>query len=233
MYYPINLIPKVHLEQTNADSLYAIIIAEKEVCMKRVLICIVMIGSVAIALTGQSPLGSGNSPKDVVDQLWTRAARGELLAPDGWNRASGLFVQHIPAPGNGMVRIISNYWGVGHASVNGDSAEVDVEYSDAGRIDSSLRYSPPPKTRFYKTMLVFHLVFGPTQWTMFKSDGKAITGKEERKGAMEWQIKDPPSLPWTTVNTAIRFVLEMREKTADQVIKRNADQTLAKLLKLQ
>jgi hypothetical protein len=34
------------------------------------------------------------------------------------------------------------------------------------------------------------------------------------------------------VNTAIRYVLEKREKATDPVIRKNADETLARLLKL-
>jgi hypothetical protein len=180
----------------------------------------------------QSPLGSGNSPRDVVDHLWKQATEGELLSPNGWQSTTTFFVQHAPFPGKGEVRVVSNYWGLGHTSVNNDTAEVDVEYSDAGKINSSLQYSPPVKTPFYKTSLLFHLVFSSTQLTMFKSDGKTITGREDRPGPMEWQIKDSPGLPWTTVNTAVRYVLEMREKTDDPAIKKNADQTIAKLLQL-
>jgi hypothetical protein len=130
------------------------------------------------------------------------------------------------------VRIVSNNWGVEHSSVSNATAEVDMEYTDAGTVDASLKYSPPPRTGSYKTATVFHLVFVPTHWTMFKSDGKTITGKEERTGPFEWQIQEPVGLPWTTVNTAIRYVLEKREEATDPVIRKNADETLPRLLKL-
>jgi hypothetical protein len=73
--------------------------------------------------------------------------------------------------------------------------------------------------------MVFHLVFALAHWTMFKSDRKEITGKEERRGPMEWQIQEPVSLPWTTVNTAIRYVLEKRENATDPAIRKNAEET--------
>ena len=50
-------------------------------------------------------------------------------------------------------------------------------------------------------------------------------------GPAAWQIEKTPALAWTTVNTAIRYVLEMRIKTNDPSIKKNADETLEKLLK--
>jgi hypothetical protein len=199
--------------------------------MKLLFVCVVTFASVS-ALWAQSSLGSGSSPTEVVDQLWRKATAGELLTRQGWNGTSRFFVQDAPFPGDGIVRIVSNYWGIEHSSVNDKTAEVDGEYWDAGRIDSSLRYSEAPQTPFYKTNLVFHLVFSPTHLAMFKSDGKTITGKEDRPGPMEWQIKDAPGVPWTTINTAIRYVLEMRGKTSDPVVMKNADRTLAKLLLL-
>jgi hypothetical protein len=107
-----------------------------------------------------------------------------------------------------------------------------VIQNDECEVDASLRYTPPPKTEFYKTAVVYHLILAPTHWTMFKADGKVITGTEERTGPDEWQIQEPAGLPWTTVNTAVRYVLERRERSKDQVIRKNADETLSRLLKL-
>jgi len=82
---------------------------------------------------------------------------------------------------------------------------------------------------FVKTGFLYHLVGVPAYSTMYSSDGKV---SKKPVGARFWQIQGPPGAPWTTVNTAIRYVLEMRAKTADPVIKKNADQTLAELMKL-
>jgi hypothetical protein len=198
--------------------------------MKRLLIAFIV--SSLVGATAQSPMGSGLSPKEVVERLWKEGTEGELLTPAGWNKASRLFVKHDAFPANGSVRIVSNNWGVDHFSVSGDTAEVDMGYADAGIVDASLKYSPPLKTGSYKTAMVFHLVFAPTHWTMFRSDGKEITGKDERPGPMEWQIQEPAGLPWTTVNTAVRYVLEKREKAVDRAVRKNADETLSRLLKL-
>ena len=65
---------------------------------------ITLIAAFVIAGATQSPTGSGLSPKDVVGRLWQEATEGELLTPDGWNRASRWFVQPDPFPTNGAVR---------------------------------------------------------------------------------------------------------------------------------
>lgn len=198
--------------------------------MKRLLIALIVF--CVIGATAQSPTGSGSSPKDVVERLWKDATEGNLLTPGGWNETTQLFVKHETFPTNAPVQIVSNNWGVDHISMSGNTAEVDMGYADAGIVDATLKYSPPPLTRSQKTAMVFHLVFAPTHWTMFKSVGKEITGKEERTGPTEWQIQEPTGLPWTTVNTAIRYVLEKRDSATDPTIRKNAEETLGRLLKL-
>jgi hypothetical protein len=105
-------------------------------------------------------------------------------------------------------------------------------YGDRGKIDSALRYTPPPKTEFIKIGTLYHLVPVPAYVMMYGPDGMTLVEKKP-VGYRVWQIDGSPDLPWTTVNTAIRYVLEMRGKTKDPAIQKNADETLAKLLRLQ
>ena len=69
----------------------------------------------------------------------------------------------------------------------------------------------------------YDMTYGP--------DGKTVVSKKP-SGTRGWQIDDPRGIPWTTVNTAIRYALEMRNKTTDPALKKNSDDTLAKLLQL-
>jgi hypothetical protein len=41
------------------------------------------------------------------------------------------------------------------------------------------------------------------------------------------QVQEPAGRPWTTVNTAVRYVLEKCGKATDQVIRKSADRTLS------
>lgn len=66
---------------------------------------------------------------------------------------------------------------------------------------------------------------------MYGPDGKTLIEKRPT-GVHVWMIKAAQGPPVTTVNTAIRYALEMREKTSDRAGKENADQTLAQRLKL-
>ncbi len=133
-----------------------------------------------------------------------------------------------------MVRITSDYYAVNPSSVNGAEATVDVGFVNAGQIDANLRYSAPEPTppMVKHASLTYHLVSRPAHVMMYGPDGKTLVEKKEIPGEIAWQIDGPPPLPWTTVNTAIRYVLEVRNKTSDPTIRKNADETLTKLMKL-
>lgn len=168
------------------------------------------------------------SPREVVERLWAMAMRGELLTQEGWNRASGFFTIPQPRPNNARILVVSNYYRINSDQRSATTADVQMEYVNCGQIDRQLRYSPPPKTQAYKTSFGYRLISVPTYINMYGADGKTLVEKKPT-GATAWQIEGPPPLPWTTVNTAIRYVLEMRDKATDPVAKKNADATMAKL----
>ncbi len=108
---------------------------------------------------------------------------------------------------------------------------MEVGYFDMGKIDGALRYTPSPKAQFMKTSFLYHMVAVPECLKIYAPDGKTVVEKRP-VGYRVWQIQGSPGPPLTTANTAIRYVLEMRDKTTDPAIKKNADQTLAKLSRL-
>ena len=207
--------------------------------MKRVAsIGIALILSVAVLSAQTTELAAGaakepiqgKSRTEVVDHLWRLATQGELLTPDGWSKACGFFTDPTPFSGNKVVLVMSNDWGPASDSVlKQNSTDVELGYADMGKIDSALRYTSPPKTEFVKTGFLYHLVAVPAYSKMYSSDGKVT---KTPVGARYWQVQGSPGPPWTTVNTAIRYVLEARDKATDPAIKKNANQTLAKLKKL-
>jgi hypothetical protein len=204
--------------------------------MKRFLALMIVLSFCAIEVHAQvPPKGSGEAAAEVVDELWHTATEGELLRAEGWDRASRYFVRADPFPGNSVILVMSNYWGPpAELKMKDNAAEVTVGFADAGRIDSSLRYTPPRDSGVVKTVMLYRLLFAPIYGKMpvIGPDGK-MTGEMDTTHPAEWRIEGPQGLPWTTVNTAIRYVLEMQKRTTNPVIKRNADQTLASLLRLQ
>ena len=152
------------------------------------------------------------SPKDVVDQFVKLDVKGERLSPEGWHRADLLFVKPSqPQHANVLVVIARHY------AVSGATGEVDTQfdfgYEEIGRIDiASLSFAPSnsgTETRSFQTY-------------------KVVPGDVNHP--LEWKIDgiQPPTMH-LTADAAIRYDTLMRAKTADPVIVKNADRTLAKL----
>lgn len=182
----------------------------------------------------QSPMAriEGRAPTEVVDEIWRMASEGQLLTPEGWRIAGGFFTEPTPFPSNGKILVVSNEWGPAYEMrSDGNSKEIVVGYWDAGTIDAQLRYTPPAKTDAVKTAFAYTLLTVPSYLMMYGPDGRTLVEKKPT-GSRVWVIKGSQSSPVTTVNTAIRYVFEVREKTADRAIKKNADRTLAQLLRL-
>ena len=199
--------------------------------MKRQLTCIALvILAASIARPGVSLEGSVNSPSETVEELWLAASAGELLTLEGWQDVSGLFTEPLPPPKK-VILVVSNHWGpAGRPEVSAHDTVVVVGCWEWGTIDAALRFTPAPKTTAVKEGRGYHLVFAPQHFRTFKN-GKLV---EDGTNALDkrWQITKPLDMPFTTVNTAIRYVLEKRDKTTNPVIKQNADKTLAALLRL-
>lgn len=172
----------------------------------------------------------GKSQTEVVDEVWRIATQGGLLTPDGWSKACSFYTNPVPFPGNKEILIVSNEWGPAY-DLKGDGMQIEVGYADRGKIDSELRYTPPRKTEFVGTAFQYHLIAVPSYVVTYGPDGKTVIEKRPA-GYRGWAIQGSPGTPWTTVNTAIRYVLEKRAATSDPVTRRNADATLTQLLKL-
>jgi hypothetical protein len=175
-------------------------------------------------------------PKEVVEEIWSRAGRGELLTEGGWTRASVFFSTSIPYPGNQTIVIFSDHYGVNYSSVDGSNAVVEMEFMDMGRLDSALRYTPPASAAAYKTSFSYRLSLVRCGSKTDAADGKRRLEQREIPDCDGWQIQGDVGTmhdkPWTTVNGAIRYVLEMRAEAKDPSVRKNADETIGKLLKL-
>jgi len=181
---------------------------------------------------GQVSSISETSPRELVEQLWTMAARGELLTKSGWQKAAKFFTSPGSTPGRKVIRVFSDYYGVNYSSVDGKNAIVEMEYVDSGEINEKLQYTPPRPTHLKKTSFKYHLVLVPSYSVIYGTDGKTILQKKEIPGIYAWQIEGSPPDPWITVNAAFRYVIEARNKSNDAEMKANAETTLENLLKM-
>jgi hypothetical protein len=176
------------------------------------------------------------TPKEVVDELWRLATQGQLLTASGWQRAGKLFTEPTIFKRPQMTFVVANEWGpAGETNATQDKAEVIVGFASLGNIDNALRYTPVPETDAGKEFLFYHLAAVPNYMLMYGPDGKTLLSKKPT-GTRLWRIQGSQGTyipqPFATVNTAIRYVLERRDKAHDPLIKQNADRTLEILKRL-
>lgn len=174
------------------------------------------------------------SPAHVMRRFAELESRGRGLAPDGWRELAKFFVKP-PEPQWNKILVVGDF-GYGQAAIEGNKAELVADYVSAGALDSSLRLlheeeteSVAPLSRACCTAegLVYTFVFSEKHWES-APDGTT----KEITGPLAWRIEKYPPEPWITIDTAIRYVTEMRDKTTDPAIKKNADHTLSVLQRL-
>jgi hypothetical protein len=168
------------------------------------------------------------TPSEVIEGVWSMAASGEILTEHGWKRVSGYFLEQNKSDQKEVI-VMSGYFGLTSVSEKKDVAEVIFECERVGTIDRKLRFTAAPPPKAYKSGIAYRLSPVSRHIIWYDKDGKKVR-VQEVAGTRVWQIDGPPGPRWTTVNTAIRYVLEERKKASDPIVKKNADETIKALM---
>jgi hypothetical protein len=178
---------------------------------------------VSVAIQTQAPQSSQRSirpPQEVVEEYTKLGNDGSLLTSAGWDRAQAFFLHHSPP--SGSIHVTEKYGAKLHW-MKENEAEVDQEYVPIGQIDSSLRFTPPPRTRYVKFSIAFKLTLGDKHWET-GANGKEI----ELTSPAAWRIEKRQTR-WASLEAAIRYTERMGSKTNDDIIQQNAARTVARL----
>lgn len=196
--------------------------------MKCILAVVLALGVTLVSAEAQAPTSPPKSPKDVVKDYFKFEVSGGRLTTEGWYKAADFFVRPIPPPQNKKIVIIYKDFSVWDRpiEIKVTTARVAVGIEPEGRIDSTLHLVPSGLTP--KAGILYDLVLTDKHWEL-GHNGQT----REVTGPLEWRIIQSDPVIWVTVDTAIRYVTLMRDKTKDSVIKKNADATLAKLKALE
>lgn len=165
------------------------------------------------------------SPAAVLSQFVALETDGKGLSAEGRRELDALLVQ--PATWRTDKIHVARGFVVSNAIFMGAKGILDVEYTALGDLDSSLHFSNGVhgggRVREGYTLALSN------KYSLPGANGKPA---QELIGPSRWKVADSPPEQWITLNTAIRYVTEMRDRAADPVIKTNAEQTLAKLMSL-
>jgi len=182
--------------------------------------------SAFLTVYAQRPVVPQKASKEVVAQFCKVEMQGGRLNPAGWQEARRFIVRSSDFVPNATMFVIEESYSVWDPMMLPDgTTDVTVEIHPVGKIDSKLRFTPPAHS-YYKTARHFKIVFTDKQWVVGK-DG--VESKEFTESSPRWLIEKPTDFSMVTVSTAIRYVSQQHDATPDPVIKRNAEETLAKL----
>jgi hypothetical protein len=198
------------------------------------LVAVLLASVFAGGAAAQSPSNPYEKPLEVVEQFANMTRAGTLMTPDGLSKASLLFTSAKPPVINDHITVV-NVQGLDgeeplKRSARPDALDFLVAAIPHGTVDAKLRYSPPPDDKYhsFESEYIFHIILTDKYWRL-GPNGSAPTLVT---GTKQWRI-DMPYWRWTDVRGAIRYVTQMRDKTNNPVIKKNADKTLAILAKLE
>jgi hypothetical protein len=175
----------------------------------------------------------------VVRQFVMSELRGGRLTAAGWRRVSNeFFVKPEPFSSTEEVRVVSDKFSLRLDTLTqGAVATVDADFPVCwGRVDSELRFHPadegvPPGIDVLADCWeIYNVIFSAQEWEL-GVDGK-VTPFAGTINMMGMRIKNFPNYVTLNRAAAIRDVTEMRDKSNDLVMKKNATKTLAFLAKL-
>ena len=166
------------------------------------------------------------TPQAVVEGFCTLDADGGRMTPAGTRALSPLCVQPVSLY-RGTITVVRDF-GVSLASIADDNtAGVAAEYIALFEMDSeSANIEPgrlPPGGIKVRNDFTLILTNGPPPRAL----GDNVAG--EAGASPVWKIDRPVPPPHITVGTAIRYVTELRDKTTDDRIRKNAVRALASL----
>ena len=176
------------------------------------------------------PLTSPGKPQQSASMVTEQfIALESRLAPDEWDQLANFFVE-TPKPTQNHVEIVDVVGTT--AGANGDTAYAEVGTNSLGVLDSSMRLSNYPDFRqpldgssasacFGDYRFDFDLLLSIEHWEIAK-DGTV----KELNGPLAWRVEGPFFPPLLDLDTAIRYVTQTRDKTANPVVKMNAAKTL-------
>ncbi len=196
-----------------------------------VLYSIVLVCTLSASGTGagaQNPKEQLKPTEQLVRRYEKLIAAGDLLTPAGWKRASELFEKSNPYPTSGDIYVVSTGGAVGEDWVKGDRAQVETKWDDNyGTIDSALRYKPPSPSGRIAMGQIFSLIS-----THAQPCGSGSGASATATPAAEWKFEGDLRIRSATIPAAIKYVKQMRDRSTDPAIRKNADKTIAALKRL-
>jgi len=200
--------------------------------MYRWIIFAAVFGLSVIAADAQAPTEPQTSPKEVVQQFYKLETEGRWLTPQHWDELQDFLTETGPWLGSGPISVLRSYQigdarkDIGYRSTV--DYQVEVDYFEWGSIDSFLNFTAARRPQG-ETYVFGEPVERRTYETLVLTDKfvkRNRSGDEQEIGALRWRmsLREPSAI---SVDAALQWVTQMRDKSSDPLIKYNADRTIA------
>jgi hypothetical protein len=196
--------------------------------MNRIVLGAIFLGLGVSSLAAEFEKNDASAPKTIVEQFLKMETEGGRENVEGWETARKYFVHSSPfVPKKTVLLIDKDYTVWKPVTIAAGSTSVTVDIEPIGRIGADLRFSTPTR-RYYKSFMDFKLILVKKRW---ERDANGVD-REINEPSPRWLVDKPNDTLTLNLAAAIRYVSQQRDATDNPVIKRNADQTLAKLKSL-
>ncbi len=153
------------------------------------------------------------SPRQVVEKFCTMDSQGRQLSPEGLAEMTPLFLRST-TPNRTTIYVVRDYV-ISNALVRGHAADIFVEYTVIGKVDSHFRLRPiAPDTR------------GPMK---VRVDYHLVESQRAGEGGLRWRIQSPLHAPHVLADVMIQRLSQLSDTDPDAGNRKAAAATVAAL----
>ena len=182
--------------------------------------------SVAQPVSG-TPASPARRAKQVVEEFWTLETSGKLLTEDGWTSACKYYKQPAGARvRNWSIIVIAPDWSVWPPYISGNAASVMIGLEIIGKVDSQMNFSPH-RSEAVKEGVQYAVALTRESCSLGQN-GKQVPNVA---ATPDWRLDRPLGTAnmYLSLDAALRYVAEIRDRSPEEAVKTNASATLLRL----
>jgi hypothetical protein len=162
-----------------------------------------------------------------VEEFWTLETSGKLLTEDGWKSACKYYKQPAGARvRNWSIIVIAPDWSVWPPYISGNAASVMIGLEIIGKVDSQMNFSPH-RSEAVKEGVQYAVALTRESCSLGQN-GKQVPNVA---ATPDWRLDRPLGTAnmYLSLDAALRYVAEIRDRSPEEAVKTNASATLLRL----
>lgn len=169
--------------------------------------------------------------KATLNDFITKDVNGARLFAEGWHEVAPYFLRPGPQPSVDTIFVVSDTFELKEGEANATRAQFHVFFPHAyGQLDKLARFRPRPNRAMNGALIKDGILMSYTlviAQVGRNTNEHSCEGNEPGLG--DWKIENPPGAPAISIESAIRYVTQIRDQTKDTRVKKYAQESLAQL----